>query len=48
MPEKWKNPVHKQKVFEALLSDLKKAFDCTGHELLVAKLHAYGLALFAL
>ena len=29
-------------VFAAVMADLSKAFDCIFHELLVAKLHAYG------
>ena len=46
--EKWKNAVDKGKVFGALLSDLSKAFDCLPHELIIAKLNAYGFKLAAL
>ena len=46
--EKWKNSVDKGKVFGALLTDLSKAFDCLDHELLTAKVNAYGFNLPAL
>ena len=48
MIDKWKKAVDNNKVFGALLTDLSKAFDCICHDLLVAKLNAYGLSLPAL
>ena len=40
--------VDSNKVFGAILSDLSKSFYFICHDLLVAKLHAYGLSLTAL
>ena len=42
MIEKWRQSLDKKKVCGALLTDLSKAFDCLPHDLLIAKLHAYG------
>ena len=48
MLEKWKRAVGNNKVFAALITNLSKAFDCISHDLLIAKLNAYGLSLSAL
>ena len=48
MLETWKEATDNNKAFGALLTDLSKAFDCLSHDLLIAKLHAYGLDLASL
>ena len=48
MLEQWKRSVDNSKMFDALLTDLSAAFDCLDHELLIAKLNAYGFSLTAL
>ena len=48
MLEKWKKNVDNGASFGALLTDLSKAFDCLAHDLLIAKLHAYGFDMNAL
>ena len=48
MLEKWKSTVDNRKMFGALLTDLSKVFDCLSHELLIARLNAYGFSIAAL
>ena len=48
MLEKCKSSMDKGSSFGALLTDLSNAFDFLSHELLTAKLHAYGFSLSAL
>ena len=48
MIDKWKKAVDNHKVFGPVLTDLSKAFDSICHDLLIAKLNAYGLSLLAL
>ena len=43
MLEIWKGATGNNKAFGALLTDLSTSFDCLSHDLLIAKLHAYGL-----
>ena len=42
--EKWKNILEKGKYFGAVFVDFSKAFDTINHDLLIAKLEAYGFS----
>ena len=43
MVEEWKENLDNNFIVGAVLTDLSKAFDCIPHNLLIAKLSAYGL-----
>ena len=40
--EDWKRHLDNKQFVGAVLMDLSKAFDCVPHDLLIAKMHAYG------
>ena len=42
MTEQWRKSLDSKGFAGAVLMDLSKAFDCMNHELLIAKLDAYG------
>ena len=48
MLDNFKKSADDENEFEALLTDLSKAFDCIDHKLLIAKLFCYGVSPSAL
>ena len=48
MLQKWESAIDNKKILGALLTDPSKAFYCLSHDLLIAKLNAYGFSIAAL
>ena len=48
LTEDWRQYLDKNETVGAVLMDLSKAFDCLPHELLIAKLAAYGVENYTL
>ena len=46
--ESWKKAIDNKQCAGAVLADLSKAFDCLNHNLIIAKLAAYGFDIFSL
>ena len=46
--EEWKKSLDDKNIIGAVLTDFSKEFDCISYDLLVAKLHAYGLSMDAI
>ena len=48
MIQKWRKSLDKSGAFGALPTDLSKAFNCLPYQLLITKIHAYGVDILSL